>query len=585
MSFLSEIKRRNVHRMAALYAVAAWLVMQLTEVMMALADLPDGTGEVVLALLAIGFPIALLFSWFYELTPEGLALEKDVEPGKSITHITGRRLDFIVIAVLAAALILFAWDKWWRTSPSSVAGIEVTAIESVAVLPLTNLSDDPAQKYFVEGMQDAIITRLSRTTDLRVISKTSTLRYENTDKPIPNIARELNVDALIEGSVLRDADRIRITAKLIRGAEDEHLWAMSYDRDLEHVLPLINEIAIAVADAIHVTVKRRDATDMTLPAPVSTQVHELVLQGHHYFDRFRFEESLDHYQRAAELEPGFAAAHAGVAGSYLLIAFFDWSSKSHLIPLAREAALKAISLDENSAGGYSTLGAVQLYVDWDWESARRNLLRALELSPNDSRTRHAYADYLMVTGDLEESLNQVEIGLLYDPLSPMARHVVEFHRILARQYDEVIDNARRAIAQQPGSSSDRAYYREALWLAGMHEEALAEYRRRWGADEAILRAMNTGFAEAGYAGAIGALADMLAERHPVFDDPLVLAALYARAGEPDRTLEWLERAYERRHPQILHVKAMPVFDELRSDPRFQDLLRRVGFPDASQEDG
>ena len=579
MGLVSELRRRNVLRMAALYAVAAWLIMQVAEVVVTLAALPIWSGQVVLVLLAIGFPIALVFSWLYELTSEGISLEKDVHRGDSISQVTGRRIDVIVISLLSAAVILFAWHTWWQSAPTDKSIAPDEAIESIAVLPLQNLSNDPAQEYFVEGMQDALITRLSRMTGLRVISKTSTFRYEATNKSIPEIARELNVDALIEGSVLRDANRVRITAKLIRGTEDEHLWANSYDRDLDNVFALINEISIAIADEIEVTVKQRYAEEWTVNSSASFKVHELVLQGNHNFDRFKLDQSLRYYQQAIDLDSEFAPAHAGVAGCYVLMVLRDLNASFEFIPKAREAALRAISLDRNFAGGYAALGFIQLYFDWDWEGAKTSLSVALELRPNDAYVRHAYADYLMVMGDLKASVNQVEIGRLYDPLSPMASTVLNFHRILARQYDEVIEEARKAIAEEPDSVVAIPYYREALWLKGMYEEAFTAYKRTWGRDEDLLRAMNRGFSESGYTGAIYSLANALAGRDPEFRDYVTLASLYSRAGEQGLALESLEKAYQHRQSRILHIRAMPVFDELRSTPAFQDLLHRIGFPE------
>ncbi len=475
----------------------------------------------------------------------------------------------------AAALLLVAIGSRMLLAPSD------DAIESVAVLPLRNLSNDPAQEYFVEGMQYALIARLSAITGLRVISKTSTTRYAVTDKSIPQIARELKVDALVEGSVLRDDDQVRITAQLVRGAADEQLWAKSYDRDLVDVLTLIDEISVAIADEIEVTVAQPATEDLARKRPVDLKVHELVLQGRHYFDRFEFDQSLRHYQQAVNLDGEFAHAHAGVAASYLLLGFFEQMPMSDAVPRAREAALKAIALDKNSAGGYSAIGFIRLYYEWDWESARTNLLRALELSPNDSRTRHAYADYLMVMGDLEGSLRQVEIGQLYDPFSPMANSVVGFHRILVRQYDRVIEEGRSIQAGDPGPPADLSHYREALWLQGHLAESFAAHKATWGRDEALLQAMERGYRESGYVGAIHSLADALVARDPAYTNYVTLATLYARAGNREAALEWLEQAYQRRQPQILHIKAMPAFDELRSEPAFQNLLRRIGFPDTA----
>ena len=579
MGLVSELRRRNVLRMAALYAVAAWLIMQVAEVVVTLAALPSWWGQVVLVLLAVGFPISLVFSWFYELTSEGISLEKENGKDDSIADDAGRRIDLIVISLLTAAVILFAWHTWWPSTPPEDSAAPVETIGSIAVLPLQNLSNDPAQAYFVEGMQDALITRLSRMTELRVISRTSTRRYEATSKSIPEIARELNVDALIEGSVLRDADRVRITAKLIRGTEDKHLWANSYDRDLHQVFTLIDEISIAIANEIEVTVKNWEAEAWVQSASANVELHELLLQGNHWFDRFRFDESLRYFQQAIELDAEFAPAHAGIAASYLLMEFFNWDTGANLIPRAREAALKAVSLDSNSAAAYSCLGFIQLYFDWDWEGARKSLSRALELQPNDARARHAYADYLMVMGDLQESLNQVEIGYLYDPFSSMARIVVGFHKILARQYGEIIEEVRQAIAEEPDSVADYPFYRDALWLEGMYEEAFTMYKKTWGRDRELLQAMNTGFSEAGYIGAVHSLANALALREPEYEDFVTLAKLYARAGQPELALEWLEKAYQHRQPQILHIKGMQDFDELRTDPGFQDLLRRIGFPE------
>jgi tetratricopeptide (TPR) repeat protein len=314
------------------------------------------------------------------------------------------------------------------------------------------------------------------------------------------------------------------------------------------------------------------------PRPISLAAHEFVLQGKHAFDRFRFDESLHYYQQAVLLEPQFAAAHEGMAGTYFVKALFDWSAAPDLIPKSREAALQAISLDSGSAGGYAVLGAIGLYFDRDWETAKRNLVRALDLNPNDARTRHAYADYLMVMGNLEESLRQVEIGRLYDPFSPMANSVVAFHKILTGRFDEVIDEIQRQMRERPAAATDLPNYREALWLAGRYEEAFEVYKQSWGRDAELLRAMELGYQAAGYRGAIRYLADALAERDPPFKDSVTVAKLYARADEPEKALLWLEKAHQHREPQVLHVEAMPAFWSLRADPRYQELLHKIGFP-------
>ena len=216
MGLVSELRRRNVFRMAVLYVVAAWVIMQVAEVVVTLAALPDWSGKTILTLLAVGFPISLIFSWFYEITPEGISLEKDVDPAESITHITGRRLDFIVISLLCAAVILFAYDKWWISGPP---------ITSIAVLPLDNLSNDPEQEYFAVGMTDVLTDTLAQVNGLRVISRISANRYKTRDRTLPEIAGELDVDAIVDGSVQSTGDKIRLTLQLVDGRTDRHLWS------------------------------------------------------------------------------------------------------------------------------------------------------------------------------------------------------------------------------------------------------------------------------------------------------------------------------------------------------------------------
>ena len=224
MGLISELRRRNVLRMAVLYAIAAWLIMQVAEVIMDLANLPDWIGPTILGLLAVGFPIALIFSWFYELTPEGLSLEKDVDRAESITHVTGRRLDFIVISLLLAAVILFAYDKWWIGGPPE---------QSIAVLAFDNMSADPDQEYFSDGISEELLNLLAQIPELTVISRSSSFSFKGKDIAIPTLAEQLNVAHVLEGSVRKVGNRVRITAQLIDARSDSHLWSASYERNLD----------------------------------------------------------------------------------------------------------------------------------------------------------------------------------------------------------------------------------------------------------------------------------------------------------------------------------------------------------------
>ena len=378
MGLLSEIRRRNVHRMAALYAVAAWLIMQLTEVMMSLADLPTGIGVVVLALLAIGFPIALVFSWFYELTPEGLSLEKDVESGNSISHITGRRLDFMIIAVLSAAVILFAYDKWSIGEPT---------ITSVAVLPIKALSADPELGYLADGMTEVLIGELGRIDELRVTSRTSAMHYKATNKVLPVIARELDVDALVEGSIQHYEGKLRIGLQLIDGRTDRQLWSRFFVSDFGDILTLQGEVARAIAKEVQITLTPEAEAHFARRQTTSPEALRFWVIGNHHLkgaDPDSFQKALLAFKEAIQRDPEFADAHAGIAQTYASLG--SWHGAQELetiLPLARSAADNAIRLNPDLAAAHFALGMIRRY-DWEWEGAERAYRNGNQLNPSDS---------------------------------------------------------------------------------------------------------------------------------------------------------------------------------------------------------
>jgi len=309
MGLVSELKRRNVLRMVVLYVVAAWLIMQVAEVVIGLANLPEWIGTTTLALLAVGFPIALIFSWFYELTPEGISLEKDVATAESITHGTGRRLDFVVISLLCAAVILFAYDKWWIGSPPE---------KSIAVLAFENMSGDPNQEYFSDGISEELLNLLAQIPELTVISRSSSFSFKGKDIDLRSIAEQLNVAHVLEGSVRRAGNRVRITAQLIEARSDSHVWSESYDRELDDIFTVQDEIAGAISEAL----KMKLALVAGEPVPptairaASMEAYEAYLQGRELINR-RGRENMEaaarHFERALRLDENFAPAHAQLA--------------------------------------------------------------------------------------------------------------------------------------------------------------------------------------------------------------------------------------------------------------------------------
>jgi TolB-like protein len=492
----------------------------------------------------------------------------------------GRRLRPIPAAIAAVALLSAALLVWLNRN--RLPGLRRTAaapmFRSLVVLPFDNLMKDPEQEYFVQGIQDALITDLSKIGALRVISRTSAMRYKDTKKQVPEIARELNVDALVEGSVLRAEGRVRITAQLISGRTDQHLWAQSYEGDPGKILGVLNEVAGAIARQIHI-VLTPELQRRLAPAPaVSPEVEEAYLKGRFLFSRLDpedFPKAAELFGHAVELDPGFAAAHAWLGCTEFLMGFVGMVPLDSAGARAEAASRKALELDAENSLAHSILGWVRLTFHWDWKGAEAELRRALELDPNDPIARHGLADYLLVVGDLDGSVRQVELGRQCDPLSQLTLEPVVGHLVYARRYDEAIVEAREILKLHPDYDAVRMFLSDALWQRGSYEESLEERGKMAGSN--IVAVMRQGYRARGHRGAMRAAADYLANR--ASGAPLVVASYYALAGEKDLAFPWLEKAFQARAPQLHYLRADPDFDSLRSDPRFADLLRRIGFPE------
>jgi TolB-like protein len=457
------------------------------------------------------------------------------------------------------------------------------AIRSLAVLPLDNLMNDPEQDYFVDGMQEALITDLAKIGSLRVISRTSAMRYKGTDMRIPEIAAELGVDAVVEGSVLRAGDQVRITAQLIDARTDEHLWADNFDRPLENTLQLLSDVARSIAAEVELSLTSRQQELLAAGGPVNPEAQDAVLRGWYHFHRGGlegFRAAVGHFERAVEIDPDFAQAWGGLAACKLTFGFFGMEPQTEVIPESRAAAERALELDPDFGPAHTVLGAIALYFDWDWDAARKELEIALELDPTSTLVNHGYADYLGIMGDPDGSLRQVMRGRDSDPLGYWANLVVLGHLFMARHYEEVVEEGIGIVELFPESRGIHGFIGDALWMLGRYDDALERYRAGWGEEDESVKTLERGLAEGGPRTAQSAMGEELAamaESRPV--DPIDVARYFALAGEADSTFEWLERAFEARDPQILHMPLDPRYDSIRADPRYDDLLRRIGLPD------
>jgi TolB-like protein/tetratricopeptide (TPR) repeat protein len=471
-----------------------------------------------------------------------------------------------LLAVLAALNVAGLRDHL-LTAVGARHGVSTPKIESIAVLPLENLSGDKDQEYFADGMTEELITELSKISALKVISRTSVMRYKDTKKPLPEIARELGVDAVVEGSVMRSGDRVRITTQLIDARADRHLWAESYDRELRDVLAVHSEVARAIANEVRVVLTPPEQARLTKVRPVNPAAHEAYLRGE--------------FDKAIQIDPDYALAYAGKANAVFWTTFFSGLVPGDGFPKAKEAALKALELDDNLADGYEVLALVQVHYDWDWAGAERSYKRALEINPNHAEAHHMYAHYLMVLGRNQEQLAEMQRAVDLDPADAALLACLAWHGLYARHYDQGIEQTMQALELDPNNAWAHLTLGWLYERKSMFQEAIGEFRAAVRAQDSpiYLAALGHAYALSGQKPqALQVLAKLTERAKRQYVSAYDIATIHFGLGDKQKALEWLEKAYQERSPFLVLINSDPRFDGLRSDPHYQNLLRRIGLP-------
>jgi serine/threonine protein kinase/tetratricopeptide (TPR) repeat protein len=460
-------------------------------------------------------------------------------------------------------------------------------IDSLAVLPLENLSGDPEQEYFADGMTEALIADLATISALRVISRQSVMRYKGSDASLPEIARVLGVEAVVEGSVLRSGNRVRITTQLVQASPEQHLWANSYERELRDILSMQSEVARAIAQEIRVAVTPQEQARLASARPINPGAHQAYLRGRYYLEK-RTQESLQkalgYFQRAIEEDPDFALAYAGVATSYNLLGDYAVVPPADAYPKAKEAALKALEMNDKLAEAHTALAWTKFAFDFDWAGAERGFRLAIELNPSYATARQWYGEFLTVIGHHQEAMEQISKAREVDPLSLIINVVVGYNLFYSRQYDLAIEQHRRTLELDRNFVAAHALLGQAYLAKGTYLEAVTEYQK------AIALGGPLGLGVSGFLGNAYARAGMKEEAYKVLDElkslsrsshvpPITMAYIYVGLDEKDQAIQWLEKGYELRQYEMTEIKLDPIWDPLRSDPRFQDLVRRMNFPD------
>jgi TolB-like protein/Flp pilus assembly protein TadD len=578
-SFFAELRRRNVYKVAVAYAVVGWLLIQVGTQVFPFFEIPNWGVRLIVLLIVAGFPIAVILAWAFELTPEGI---KRTEDADLITPGVSRKQRWIYVVIIAGALSvgLFFLGRYTATNVANLPA------KSIAVLPFENLSRDPDNAYFTEGIQDEILARLAKIADLKVISRTSTQRYKSSPDDLPQIAKRLGVSNILEGSVQKTADQVRVTVQLLNAATDAHLWGETYDRKLTDVFAAESDIAKAIADTLRAKLTSSEQNALAARPTENTEAHQLYLRGRYFWNKRTgadFKRAIGYFNQAIDKDPNYALAYAGLADAYVLLPAYAEASPKDSLPQAKAAARKALELDGTLGEAHATLGNALVAYDLNLAEANREFRRAIELNPNYATAHQWYAESgLVPLGQFDEAIAEARRALELDPLSLVINADVGTTLTSARRYDQAIEQLRKTVEMDPGFYYAHWTLGDALELMGRNEEAIAEYKKAIALNDDPLPPALLGhlYANIGRKDEALAILKQLRELRESskqrYVSPYNLALIHIGLGQKEEAIQLLEETYEERDGyNIAFLKVEPMLDPLRGDPRFEALVHKV----------
>jgi len=599
MSLFNELKRRNVFKVAAAYIIVAWLLLQISDTLVPALLLPEWFHSGVAFLLIMGFPVAIIFAWAFELTPEGLKKEKKVDRSQSITHETGRKLDFAIIGLLAVALAFFAWDKFFLSVARDAALVEATtqavtkqisadpevSVESdisIAVLPFVNMSGDPENEYFSDGLSDELLNALVRIGGLKVTGRTSSFAFKGQNMDLREIGRLLSVANVLEGSVRKDGNRVRITVQLVKTSDGYHLWSETFDRELDDIFAIQAQIANQVTQALHGALLGQDEADLrdAVLASQNAQAYEEYLRGmyvlqHNLDDAEAVEQAREHFARALEIDGQYLEGHWGMFKSWDRSHRNGHGSYEHS---AERLAFYAAELERLAPGSEQSLSsnARSAIVHRDFVRSTELLEEAVRRFPGSSRILGRYGNQSLMLGGYDKGLEATRAALQLDPLSP--EYIVTMAALQhksgdcdglqgtlerASELDPAMGRVRYHLAmciyESQGDATQAVEIANNEPLRFMHHTSLAILLHRLGEPELAQQHLD---------GLIELYGDRAAYQY---------GQIYAQWGETDKALAWLETAVQIRDPGALLTRGDGLLNPLRDEPRFQQILASIGF--------
>src|SRR6266542_325533 len=587
-NFFSELKRRNVYKVAVAYAVVAWLLIQAASIFLPAFDAPPWVMKIFIIVIIFGFPVALIFSWAFEITPEGIKLESEIEPSKSIKLRSGRKIVAVTIALGVVAAGLFVYQlvlqRSITTPTASAARTEASTVapnKSIAVLPFVNMSADKNDEYLSDGMTEELINVLAKVPGLRVPGRTSCFAFKgkNEEDIFHKVGDQLHVGTVLEGSVRKAGDKLRVTAQLINVSDGYHLWSKDYDGAVKDILNFQSKVAEQVVQALQVKLGGEGTRVLAKKPTENPEAHRLYLLGRYEFAKYTqtgWNNAIRYYEEALKLDPDYALAYCGLADNYAYMGSVVMP-ENEAIAKEKEFAQKALALDPDLAEAHMSL-ALALVAVFDWRNGLEEFDRALERNPNLAFAYELQAWTVNGLGRFDEAIGKTRKAVELDPLNPFFQMSLSFYQYWAGRYDDAIAQARKTLEMDPNSTISHVLLGLSFLKKGDTADAIAELQKTKAPDPG---AWYQGFL--GYAYAISgdrAKADQalreleeLAKRQYV--SPTAFATIYLGLGQKEKCLDWLEKAYEQQDSACWYLKIDQIYDSVRNEPRFQALVEKI----------
>jgi TolB-like protein/Tfp pilus assembly protein PilF len=578
-NFFAEVKRRNVYKVAIAYIFAGWALSQGIAQVFPVFDVPNWVIRSIVVMIILGLPVALVLAWMFELTPQGI---KRTETADAMPEATRKKkYVWIYVVVIGAAISIGLFFLGRYSAGNTTASPAGITNKSIAVLPFDNLSRDPDNAYFCEGVQDEILTRLAKVADLKVISRTSTQHFKSTPENLPEIAKQLGVAHILEGSVQKAADQVRVNVQLINAVTDAHLWADTYDRKLTDIFAVETDIAKTVADTLQAKLSGSEKSSMAKTPTVNPEAYELYLKGRFFWNKRTGDDlrkSIEYLKQAIAKDPGYALAYAALADSYGLLRFYGGASPAESVVPAETAAKKALELDDSLAEAHASLGLIATE-ELDLNRGVKEQERAIQLNPNYATAHHWLGLAFATLRQPDRSIAELKRALELDPLSMIINADLSIIYLYAGRYDAAEAQARKTLEIDPRSFVAHYYLGAALQRMSRLKEAIPEFQKavELNNDSYSIAMLAQAYARNGQTDEARKLLAHLNEMAKSAEVPeYALALIYASLGEKERAIEALERGFAGGNKSYLFLlPGDPFLDDLRGDPRFEALVQKI----------